>query len=242
MTESTNSTFELLDSKIHKNLKIDTSLLNTKLNRVNVSSVIVSELNTLVHEYAIFMTKSPSSGELQLTAVLGFDAGENLYLDGNNWRATYMPLDIIRRPFQAYMPDKNKMDQGHLAIDVAAEQVNKKKGAALFDEQGNKTEYLQKIETTFSQIMGGVPYTAALLKEAEDLKLIEPVTITVEIPNRGKVDLNGLYGFDKKAIDKLTGAALKKAHQSGLLQVIHLMLSSTIHLQKLIGWSAANNK
>ncbi|MDU0354357.1 SapC family protein [Paraglaciecola aquimarina] len=60
----------------------------------------------------------------------------------------------------------------------------------------------------------------------------------VEIPNKGKIELNGLYGFDKKAVDKLSGKSLKQAHESGILQVIHLVLSSSLHLQKLINWAA----
>ncbi|MDU0354356.1 SapC family protein [Paraglaciecola aquimarina] len=161
MTGSTKSTMELLDGRVHKDIKIDTSIVDTLQNRVNVATVIAQELSTLVHEYSIFITKSPTSGEFQLTAILGFSDKQNLYLRDNKWQATYMPLDIIRRPFQAYMPDKDNMNKGHIAIDVAAEQVNKKQGAALFDEEGKKTDYLTKIESTFSQLMGAsvIPLT-----------------------------------------------------------------------------------
>jgi hypothetical protein len=60
------------------------------------------------------------------------------------------------------------------------------------------------------------------------------------VPNKSKVELNGLFSFDKEAVGKLSGQELEQAHQSGLLQVISLMLSSSLHLQKLIGWSADN--
>lgn len=238
MTDSKNNTTELLNSKTHGNLKIQTQKLNTKSNRVNVANVIVGELNTLVHEYAIFMTKSPTSGALQLTAILGFKSGENLYLNGDNWRATYLPLDITRRPFQAYLPEENSMDKGHIAIDLLAEQVNEKHGTPLFDDQGNKTEFLQRIEKTFSELMGGARQTTALLQLAEKLNLVEGINLTIEVPNKSKVELNGLFSFDKEAVGKLSGEDLEQAHQSGLLQVISLMLSSSLHLQKLIGWSA----
>ncbi|MCF2950267.1 SapC family protein [Paraglaciecola aquimarina] len=238
MTDSNKSTIELLDSQAHRKLKIQTQKLNTKQNRVNVANVSVGELNTLVHEYPVFITKSPNSGDLQLTAILGFKSGENLFLKGDEWRATYLPLDIIRRPFQAYLPDQNNPNQGHIAIDLLAEQVNEKHGTPLFDDQGNKTEFLQRVEQTFSQIMGGAVQTLNLLKQAEQLGLIESINLSIEVPNKGKVELNGLLAFNKEAVDKLSGQELEQAHQSGLLQVIHLLLSSTLHLQKLIGWSA----
>lgn len=238
MTDTTKNTIELLNNEKHHNLKIQTNKLNTKSNRVNVANVIVGELNTLVHEYAIFMTKSPTSGALQLTAILGFKSGENLYLNGDNWRATYLPLDITRRPFQAYLPDKNNMDKGHVAIDLLAEQVNEKHGTPLFDEQGDKTEFLQRIEKTFSELMGGAKQTSALLQLAEQLNLVEGINLSIDVSDKSKVELNGLFSFDKEAVGKLSGQELEQAHQSGLLQVISLMLSSSLHLQKLIGWSA----
>lgn len=238
MTKSTNNSVELLNSETHHKLKILTHKLNTKQNRVNVANVIVTELNTLVHEYAIFMTKNPSSGDLQLTAILGFKSGENLYLNGDNWRATYMPLDITRRPFQAFIPDQNNLAKGHIAIDLLAEQVSEKHGTPLFDEQGNKTEFLQRIEKTFSEIMSGTQHSRAILQQAEQLNLVEGITLNIEVPNQGKVELKGLFAFNKEAVDKMKDQDLEQAHKSGLLQVIHLILSSTLHLQKLINWSS----
>lgn len=238
MTDSKNSTIELLDSKAHRNIRINTNRLNTKQNRVNVASVIVGELNTLVHEYAIFMTKSPTSEVFQLTAILGFQPGQNLFLNGEHWRCKFIPLDIVRRPFQAYFPDKENMEQGHIAIDLLAEQINEKHGTPLYDDEGNKTDFLKKIEQTFIELMTGAKQTTQLLKLAERLDLIESITLNIEIPDKDKVELNGLYAFNKANIDKLSGDDLELAHKSGLLQVIHLILSSSLHLQKLIGWAA----
>ncbi|MGJ8682368.1 SapC family protein [Paraglaciecola sp.] len=240
MTNTTNNSVELLDSVKHRNIKVDPAKLNTRLHNVNVTTLVAGELSTLVHEYAVFLTQSPSTKEYQLTAVLGFKSGENLYLNGDNWQATYLPLDIMRRPFQAFMPDNNNLDKAHIAIDLLSEQVNEKHGTPLYDEQGNKTEFLKRIEQTFSELMGGTMQTIQLLKLADELNLIESINLNLDIPNRGKVELNGLFAFNKENIDKLSGEALEKAHKSGLLQVIHLVLSSTINLQKLIRWAASS--
>lgn len=232
-----NTSLELLDSQAHRSIKIDTKKLNTKQNRVNVASVTVGELNVLVHEYAIFMTKNPTSDDLQLTALLGFKSGQNLYLEGDNWRVSSLPLDILRRPFQAYMPESGIFNKGHIAIDMLAEQVNLQTGTPLYDEQGNKADLLQRIEQTFAQLMGGAVQTAQLLKQAESLELVEKIDLKIEIPDKEEVGLTGLYAFNTENVAKLKGEALEQAHQSGLLQVIPLVLSSTIHIQKLIGWA-----
>ena len=234
---SQNASIELLNSQAHKDVKIETDKYNTKENRVNVAMVTAGELSALVHEYPIFMTKVPSTDELQLIALLGFKSGQNLYLNNNNWRATYLPLDITRKPFQAYMPEEGNFNKGHIAIDMQAEQVNYKSGSSLFDDKGGKTDYLKRIEKTFAQLMGGVKQTSELLKQAEDLNLIEGMNLKIEVPGKDDITLNGLFGFNKENVGKLTGESLELAHKSGLLQLIPLVLCSTLHMQKLIGWA-----
>ncbi|MEP1445177.1 MAG: SapC family protein [Paraglaciecola sp.] len=232
------STLELLDNVKHQKLRINNQLTNCKHNQTNTAAVTIGELSTLVHEYAIFISKSPESEQFQLVAILGLKSGENLYLKDNQWQATYLPLDILRRPFQAFVPDQSNLSEGRIAIDVSSEQVGTKLGQALFDEQGNPSAYLQKIQKTFAELMSGTEQTRALLEEANKLELIESVTLNIELANQEKASLNGLYAFNKDALTKLSGAKLEKAHQSGVLQVSHLLLSSTLHLQKLINWSS----
>lgn len=232
------STLELLNSEDHKKLRIDNTLIDCQDNKVNIASVTTGELSTLVHEYAIFITKGPTTGEFQLSAVLGLKSGENLYIKDNKWRATYLPLDILRRPFQAYLPDPRKLNEGRIAIDIASEKVSETVGEALFDNEGNATEFLQKLQKTFAELMSGTEQTRTILEQANQLKLIESVTLNIDIPDRETTSLNGLYAFNKEALTRLSGIDLEQVHQSGLLQVSHLVLSSTLHLQKLINWSS----
>jgi hypothetical protein len=232
------SSFELLNTDQHRNLRINTELLDTPENRTNITLVTVGELSTLVHEYPVFITKSPTTGQLQLAAILGFNANENLYLQDNKWQATYLPLDILRRPFQAYVPDSTKLNQGRIAIDISSTQVSDKEGAALFDDKGEATDYLKKVQSTFAQLMAGTEQTKQILAKADELKLIESIDLNIEIPGVGKTSLNGLLSFNKEALTALKGDDLQQAHDSGILQVSHLILSSSLHLQKLINWSS----
>ncbi|MCI2283939.1 SapC family protein [Colwellia sp. MSW7] len=235
----TAQTVEMLDSIKHKHLCVNSANYNCAQNHINVAAVMVSELSTLVHEYPIFITKNSSTGEFQLSAVLGFSMGENLYLKGDSWQAKYLPLDILRRPFQLVKPEPNSKAQGHLAIDTASPQIQEKLGERLFEASGNPTPYLQRIQKTFSQLMQGVEQTKALLKTADEQGLIEPVTINIELNDEEKTSLKGLYAINQKAVTALKGKALEVCHQSGVLQVCHLLLSSGLHLEKLIKWKNA---
>lgn len=232
------SSLELLSNDKHRKLRVDNQLVNCKHNQVNISTVTVSELSTIIHEYAVFITKNPTTEKYQLVALLGFNSGENLYLQYDQWQATYIPLDILRRPFQAYMPDPDNIKEGQIALDMASEQISEVKGLPLFDNDGQASEYLKKIQQTFAELMSSSVQTRELLTQAEQLNLIEPVTLNIEIPNAENKTLNGLFRFNNEALTNLSGMELEEAHKSGLLQVCHLLLSSSIHLQKLINWSA----
>lgn len=227
---------ELVNFEAHKEIKICNTNFNIAANRVNAVTVVANELSTLVHEYPIFITKHAATGQYQMVAILGFESGQNLYLDGESWRGSYIPMDILRRPFQAYIPDKNNPAQGQIAIDLAHPWVNSNEGHSLVDDQGNSSDYFKRIENTFSQLMGGNSFTLNALQVADELNLLESVTISVDLPNGEKKTLNGLYSFEQEKVTALTGEALEKSHKAGLLQICHLMLSSGANLQKLVGW------
>lgn len=230
------NSIEMLNPAIHGKLRVNTKNYHCEENFVNAASVMVSELSSLVHEYPIFITKNNATGEFQLTAVFGFSNGENLYLKDDTWQATYLPLDILRRPFQLVKPDKNSSSQGHLAINSTSKQLQKNTGEMLFDDNGKPTAYLQRIQQTFSQLINGSEQTRAILSTADKFGLIEPVTINIELNEKESTSLNGLYAFKQKAVTELKGSELETCHNVGVLQVCHLLLSSGIHLDKLIKW------
>lgn len=235
------NSIEMLNPAKHSKLKVNTTRYNYVQNHVNATSVMVTELSTIVHEYPIFITKNNSTGEFQLTAILGFSTGENLYLKDDTWQANYLPLDILRRPFQLVSSDNSNTSEGHIAIDTANEQLQETTGEMLFDFSGKPTAYLQRIQQTFSQLLKGSEQTRNILKKADELGLIEPVTINIELNDKESTSLNGLYSFNQKALTELKGNALKEAHNASVLQVCHLLLSSGAHLEKLIKWKNSQN-
>lgn len=226
---------ELINTEAHKTLRVDPTFYNTPDNQINACLVLVSELSTLCHEYPIFIVKHPEQEKYQLTALLGLNSGQNLYLAGDQWRAKYLPLDILRKPFQAFVPNPNEPLKGSIAIDVNSPAVGAK-GELLFTPDGESTEYFKRVEQTFAQLLGGSRYSSELLQQADDFGLLEAVSLKVDLANGETVNLNGMYQFAKEKVTALSGQALTTCHENGILQVCHLVLSSSIHLDKLIQW------
>ncbi|MBU2872047.1 SapC family protein [Colwellia sp. E2M01] len=238
----TTNTMELLDTVRHKNIKIKTSLIDVPHNHINTAIVVVGELATLVHEYPIYITKNPGTGQFQLSAIFGFEKGENLYLKKNAWQATYLPLDMLRRPFIVHMPEGDLSEGARLVLDTASPSLTKGKGERLFNDKGEATDYLQRIQKTFSQLMSGTKETNDILKKADEMGLIEPVSIDIQFNDKEATSLTGLYAINQKAVTELKGDALEQCHHSGILQVCHLLLSSGLHIEKLIKWKNSQKK
>lgn len=229
---------ELLDSVKHRNLRIDTRSHDYAHNHVNIAAVTVGELGSLIHEYPIFVNKNPNTGQFQLSAILGFESGQNLFLTGGVWRATYMPLDIQRRPFAALLNDGDMMGDGRIAIDVTSKAVKEQEGERLFDDDGKSTAFLERIKKIFSGLMFGTHKTREVLAVADKHDLLQPVTVDLkpEGDDADPVSLGGLYALNKESIAKLGGDALKECCDSGCLEVCYLVGSSAIHLDKLMLW------
>ena len=228
--------WELLESAKHRNLQVNVSNYNTSENNKNTAHVSVGELSALIHEYPVFIAKDPESGQWQLLALFGLVRGENLFLDDTKWRATYLPMDVQRRPFRLLLPEGEMLQNGHVAIDINSEQICSHGGQGIFDEQGRETEFLQKIKQMFSTIMGATKQTQDILKVAEKNGLIKPFDMKIDVDNKEPILLNGLYSFDRTAVTELKGEALQECHDSGVLQICHLIISSTFHMNKLIRW------
>ncbi len=235
--DMTKNTIELLDSVKHRNVKVDTSLVDVPHNKMNTATVMVVELVTLVHEYPIFITKNPNTGQFLFSALLGIESGENLYIKDNVWQARYLPLDVLRRPFQAMLAQEDDFSGGRIAIDMANPQVISSEGERLFDQQGEPTDYLKRIQTTFAQLMGSTEQNKAVLEGLYKYNLLESINLELDLGGLKPTNMNGLYTINKDSLAKLSGEALEDCHQKGLLQVCHLIMSSGTHVEKLIRWS-----
>src|SRR5215469_13425312 len=67
---------------------------------VSVAGVVPGEFGSLLTAYPIFLRKNSQTGRLEPCVLLGFSAGENLFLEGERWAAPYAPLQRQTQPFQ----------------------------------------------------------------------------------------------------------------------------------------------
>ncbi|GBL05291.1 SapC family protein [Glaciecola sp. KUL10] len=224
---------ELLDKRKHSAVKVGTQNYTDAMFHANIASAMPIEFRQLVLEYPIFITQSPNSKKFQFSILLGLEPGQNLYIENGKWKAKFLPLDILRRPFNLIIKDNPFDEEALIAIDTKSTMVNEEKGSSLFNNDGSPTKFFQRIKAMFSELMKGAKHTAQMLTLAENLGLIQPVSIEYEINDQPYIR-GGMFDLSTEKIDNLNAEQLLQCKQLGLLEASVLMETSRIHVNDLI--------
>ncbi|MBN9590025.1 MAG: hypothetical protein BGN85_02310 [Alphaproteobacteria bacterium 64-11] len=206
----------LLNNYAHRGLKVQAGASARFGDNQRFVPVILGEFPFLAVHYPILLTKDSNTGVFFVGAMLGFDEGENLFLDGRGMQ-TYRPLNLQRGPFFTAGSD--------LAIDLDSPRVGET-GTALFTEAGEPSRYLQGIMALFRDLTRGIDLTKAFVDALLRLKLVEPVDITVSFDDGGKRTLTGLYTINQDSLRALDDATVIDLFRREYLHLIYLMIAS----------------
>ena len=207
-----------LNKETHRSLKVDARASAAYGDNQRFAHVIVNEFPHLVVHYPILFSKDANTGEFYCGVMLGFEEGENLFLE--EWRNLefYRPLGLQRVPFYAQGPD--------VAIDLDHPRVGVEGGMALFDEFGEPTRYLQRIIWAFQDLSSGIGVTKYFIARLLELKLIEPLSVEAEFDDGTRHECFGLYSVNQEALIAQPDAIVLELFRRGYLTLLHLMIAS----------------
>jgi hypothetical protein len=207
-----------LNKDAHRTLKVDSRASASYGDKQHFVQVIVNEFAQLVVRYPILLTKNPGTGHFYCGAMLGFDEGENLFLEEWRERESYRPLALQRMPFYARGPE--------IGIDLDHPRVGAESGQPLFDHAGRPSRYLQGIIWAFQDLRPGIETTNVFIARLLELKLIEPIDIEVELDDGTKHQCAGLYTINQDVLAKLPDPVVVELFRRGYLTLIHFMIAS----------------
>jgi len=210
------SKIELLNNHTHRSVKVQASAAARYGDNQRFVAVIAGEFPHLAVHYPILLTKDQDTGAFFVGAMLGFDEGENLFLDEGGME-TYRPLNLQRGPFFTAGSE--------VAIDLDSPRIDEA-GKPLFTEDGEPTQYLQSIMALFRDLKPGLEVTKLFVESLTKRKLIEPIDIDVAFDDGSKRRLAGLYTVNQDALRALPDADVVELFRRGYLQLIYLMVAS----------------
>lgn len=236
------SKVELLSFENHSDLKVGFSIEDRFSDIGATVKVLADELSKLVLDLPVFFTKNPETGQFELNALMGFAPDENLFFRDGEWKASYVPLDIRRRPFQALLftektlgADENGNPQVKVGIDVQSKRLADD-GEALFNKDGTNTHYLNDVSGVLGAIVSGSQLTGVFIQTLADKGLITKAQLSVQSQDNRTISFEGLYCIDEEKLASLSQEDILNFHKMGYLQACYAMIHSLGHMEKLFEW------
>jgi SapC protein len=168
----------------------------------------------------IFLAKNPETGAFYAAALFGFKPGENLLAGPGDRPPPYVPLDQQRAGF--YVSGE------HIAIDLDNPRfaLSGKDGEPLFEDDGQPGPMLRQIQRKLGQLVQGKRETEAFVARLLDLKLVEPIDISLRFDDGEELVLDGLYTASLDALRELDDGEVLTLFRTGHLQLIYSMTGS----------------
>lgn len=230
----------ILDRDKHRNTRILTARGAEFGENIHCVPVIADELRHLILEYPVCLIKNHDTGQFGLYALLGLEAGENLFLDDTVWSANYVPAHLKRQPFMVAIngDEDSHPTPNNTVITIDTDNTRVKEGGSdgepLFVKNGEPSEYLKGITDLLSSLVPGIVKTESFIKELADHDLIESIQLNISLIDGEEKKFDGLYIINEDNLQELSGDKLQEFYSKGYIQACYLLMASMGHVQKLI--------
>ncbi len=200
---------------------------------VDRSLLMQAEMIRAAASYPILFATAPGGDAFHPLALLGLEAGENLFVGADGvWRSDYVPAVIRSYPFALARAGSD--GDVALCIDAASESISLTEGDPLFDGQAQPTTALESIRSHFAHLRQMQQQTDLFCRALAERNLLSPLEIRVRREGR-TLELNGLFAVNEDRLEGLSDARLAPLRQARWLGAIYAHIVSLQHIQRLAG-------
>lgn len=227
----------LLDNVTHKDLRVIATPSAEFGDDVHAVPTFPTEYADVQREYPILFCRN-EDGELYSVALLGFTEGENLFLDGDRWKARYVPGIIARGPFLIGFQEQEANGEVRrepvIHVDMDSPRLSETEGERVFLEHGGNSPYLARIAGILRGIHEGMAVGKAMLEAFDACGLIEPAELEIDVHQDVQYVLRGYHTIGRDRVAELDGATLERLNRAGFLEGAFLVMASLNNLRTLI--------
>jgi hypothetical protein len=190
----------------------------------NAVPVMAVEIPSAVLEYPVVFAGEHEA--MVPVAILGIERDRNLFVSAaSQWQGRYIPAFVRRYPFVFASRDEGKTLT--LCIDEAFGGCNQEgKGQRLFDDSGERTDYLDKVLDFLQEYQKEFQRTKAFCRLLREHGLLEPMGAQIKLRSGRQLSLTGFQTVSRKKLDALEPDTLAILAKSGALELIYLHLLS----------------
>ncbi len=227
----------VLDNIKHKDLKVKQQHSALYGENVNCVMTFPTEFADVHMEYPILFKKN-ASGEFQSVAFLGFEKEENLFLESEQWTASYVPAIIAKGPFligfQEALVDGVVTRNPVIHVNLEDPRLSEEEGEPVFLPHGGNSPYLENVMAILRGINDGMTMSRQMFAMFESFELIESVNIEIEVNEMQKFIIKDYFTISGSRLAGLEGEKLEVLNRAGFLGAAFLVQSSLHNVKKLI--------
>jgi len=225
-----------LDNVEHRSLRV-AHRRSPELDNVNQALVVPGEFEEVQREYPIFL-RQDQDGQFVAVALLGLDKGENLFVQGDEWNARYVPASHSRGPFFLGLREVEELGQTRqelaLHVDLDDPRVGAEEGEPLFKEHGGNSAYLDHAASRLHLIHEGLAAATQMYAMLAELGLIQPMELELQLGDGACYHVTSMFTIGMEQLRALKGPELDRLHRSGFLAPTIFIRSSLPNLNRLI--------
>ncbi len=225
-----------LDTILHRDLRLDTSLSAAPLLAPYTSFMItLSEFAEASRDFPILfinVNAEPGKEAVAPVAVFGLKQGENLFLEGEEWKGSYVPAMIRTYPFTMARIDGS--DRWAMVFDNSWKGFSRTAGMALFDDQGQATDLLNNVHKFTQELEADINRTRQFCEFLIEKKLLKPMRFDATLANGETLSVDGFMTVDTEALSAMSDADLAQMVRSGLIGLLQTHQVSLVNMRRLL--------
>jgi len=217
----------------HQKLKIANTRNISHVAGQHIIPVSAVEYAQASASFPLVLVKNPDSERFRSVAMLGLEAGENLFLKDDKWSALSMPQSISMVPFSLGL-DPDKENTLTACIDLDSEFVGEDKDLALFEDDGKESEVLTNVQQALGRLYDNEKMTENFIKELQENDLMQELELNITLATGEKKKLVGIFTVNEDKVKNLSDEKVVDFHKRGLFVPIYSMLSSLTQMNNLV--------
>ena len=228
------SQFEVLNKEKHRQLRIKTGHSAALGDAGMYVMTYPLEFRDIQSCYPILFTKDANTGGFFAAAVMGFEPDQNLFLRDNGWDAYYIPAMVQRQPFLIATGGEGNNAAPVVSLDLDHPRVNQDDGEAMFDAEGQPTEFLNQKIALLDKLHHGLQHGSGFIDTLLKHELLEQITLDIAFNDDSKKSVQGFYSIAEERLYQLKGDVLESLNQAGYLQPIFMAVASMSRMRDII--------
>lgn len=227
-----------ITKEAHLNIKVKPIDNFDFVKDTHIASIMVHEFSRASSIYPIVFLEDKEQDQFRPVVLVGLEEGENLFVQDNKWNASYIPAIIRRYPFA--LAQTGEEGRYTVCIDEKSEFVNEEEGQALFTEEGEAGEVIERVKKYLSELQQMEQFTQEFCDYMKQNNMFTPLNMKVRVANEIK-NISGAYVINEERFNSLSDEKFLDMRSRKYIPVTYAHLSSLSQIERLIGFKDKDN-